>query len=265
MGLPNVLEADVPLLLAEPTINGVDTRMKANPGMIEGGVVSCTGAEFCGFAMVETKGNAERVAKLLEELVVTPQPVRIHWTGCPNSCGQVQVADIGIMGAPARKEVDGKKMAAPGCKIFVGGRIGEDAHLALEPTYTGIPLEDESLIPMLVKILKEEYHGVDRAPSDTSYATAGRSPEATALAAFMAAAAAAAAPVETEAPELSKEEKKAKWLADKAAKKAAEATAAAAAAVVPELTKAEKKEQWLKERDDKKKKVAVTAQNKKED
>merc|ERR1712238_176721 len=296
--LPNVLEADVPLLLAEPTINGVDTRMKANPGMIEGGVVSCTGAEFCGFAMVETKGNAERVAKLLEELVVTPQPVRIHWTGCPNSCGQVQVADIGIMGAPARKEVDGKKMAVPGCKIFVGGRIGEDAHLALEPTYTGIPLEDESLIPMLVKILKEEYHGVDRAPSDTSYATAGRSPEATALAAFMAAAAAAAAPVETdEAPELSKEEKKAKWLADKAAKKAgagatavvapveltkaekkekwladkaaakkaAEATAAAVAVAVPELTKAEKKEQWLKERDEKKAALVAAAANKEEE
>merc|ERR1712238_464012 len=245
MGLPNVLEADVPLLLAEPTINGVDTRMKANPGMIEGGVVSCTGAEFCGFAMVETKHNAERVTKLLEELVVTPKEMRIHWTGCPNSCGQVQVADIGIMGAPARKEVDGKKMAVPGCKIFVGGRIVEDAHLALEPTYTGIPLEDESLIPMLVKILKEEYHGVDRAPSDTSYATAGRSPEATALAAFMATAAAAAAPVETdEAPELSKEEKKAKWLADKAAKKAAGAGATAVVAPVPELTKAEKKEQW---------------------
>lgn len=185
--LPNVLEADVPLLLAEPTINGVDTRMKANPGKIEGGVVSCTGAEFCGFAMVETKHNAERVAKLLEELVVTPQPVRIHWTGCPNSCGQVQVADIGIMGAPAKKMVDGKKMAVPGCKIFVGGRIGEDAHLALEPTYKGIPLEDEELIPLLIKILKEEYKGVDRADDDISFTTIPRTPEATSLAAFMAA------------------------------------------------------------------------------
>mmetsp|Transcript_18289 Transcript_18289/g.20373 ORF Transcript_18289/g.20373 Transcript_18289/m.20373 type:complete len:801 (-) Transcript_18289:186-2588(-) len=185
--LPNVLEADVPLLLAEPTINGVDTRMKANPGKIEGGVVSCTGAEFCGFAMVETKGNAERVAKLIEELVVTPQPVRIHWTGCPNSCGQVQVADIGIMGAPAKKMVNGKKMAVPGCKIFVGGRIGEDAHLALEPTYSGIPLEDEELIPLLIKILKEEYKGVDRADDDISFTTIPRTPEATSLAAFMAA------------------------------------------------------------------------------
>ena len=23
-----------------------------------------------------------------------PKPLRIHWTGCPNSCGQVQCADI---------------------------------------------------------------------------------------------------------------------------------------------------------------------------
>mmetsp|Transcript_8971 Transcript_8971/g.10392 ORF Transcript_8971/g.10392 Transcript_8971/m.10392 type:complete len:894 (-) Transcript_8971:355-3036(-) len=282
--LPNVLEADVPLLLAEPTINGVDSRMKANPGKIEGGVVSCTGAEFCGFAMVETKHNAERVTKLLEELVVTPEPMRIHWTGCPNSCGQVQVADIGIMGAPARKEVDGKKMAVPGCKIFVGGRIGEDAHLALEPTYTGIPLEDESLIPLLVKIIKSEFKGVDRAPDDISYSAAGRSPEATALAALIAAEE-AAAPVEPEAPELSKEEKKAKWLADKAAKKAGgtavaapvemtkaekkekwladkAAKKAAEAAAKPELTKAEKKEQWLKERDEKK---AAAAAKKEED
>lgn len=40
----------------------------------------------------------------------------------PNSCGQVQVADIGIMGGPARKldPETGKMMAVPGCKIFVG-------------------------------------------------------------------------------------------------------------------------------------------------
>jgi len=62
-------------------------------------------------------------------------------------------------------------MAVPGCKIFVGGRIGEDAHLALEPTYTGIPLEDDELIPLLVKILKEEFKGVDRVPVDASAAS----------------------------------------------------------------------------------------------
>ena len=80
----------------------------------------------------------------------------------PNSCGQVQVADIGIMGGPARKEVNGKMMAVQGCKIFVGGRIGEDAHLSMDPVMEGIPLDEEDLIPALVKILKDEFGAVDK-------------------------------------------------------------------------------------------------------
>jgi ferredoxin-nitrite reductase len=66
------------------------------------------------------------------------------------------------MGAPARKEVDGKSVAVPGCKIFVGGRIGEDAHLSMEPVRSGIPLDEDNLIPVLVEILKAEYNAVDR-------------------------------------------------------------------------------------------------------
>jgi ferredoxin-nitrite reductase len=29
----------------------------------------------------------------LEAQLHLPQPVRIHWTGCPNSCGQAQVIE----------------------------------------------------------------------------------------------------------------------------------------------------------------------------
>ena len=158
--LPNVDEAKIDDLLAEPAVN--NSRLQVNPGMIEGNLVSCTGAEFCGLALIETKNNAEALTKKLESLVKVDRPVRIHWTGCPNSCGQVQVADIGIMGAPARKEVDGKSVAVPGCKIFVGGRIGEDAHLSMEPVRSGIPLDEDNLIPVLVEILKAEYNAVDR-------------------------------------------------------------------------------------------------------
>ncbi len=87
-------------------------------------------------------------------------------TRSPNSCGQVQVADIGIMGAPARKmdPEKGKPVAVPGCKIFVGGRIGEDAHLAEEPYVTGIPLAQEDLLPVLVDIMKKEFGARDKAP-----------------------------------------------------------------------------------------------------
>lgn len=165
--LPNVDNDKLDELQAEPAFSA-GSRFKINPGKIEGNIVSCTGAQFCPLALIETKSYAESLGEKLEKLVTVDRDIRIHWTGCPNSCGQVQVADIGIMGAPARKmdPESGKAKAVPGCKIFVGGRIGEDAHLALDPAKTGIPLDDEDLLPTLVDILKKEFGAVDAAPKE---------------------------------------------------------------------------------------------------
>ena len=128
--LPNVRDEDVPSLLAEEAF-GDGKRMKVEAGNIEGGIVSCTGSQFCGLAMIETKQTAERYASILEDLVETDRTIRIHWTGCPNSCGQVQAADIGLMGCPARQKdpETGKPMAVPGVNVFVGGTIGEEGSL----------------------------------------------------------------------------------------------------------------------------------------
>jgi ferredoxin-nitrite reductase len=159
--LPNVDAAMVGDLLKEPALSEPNSRLKVNAGMIEGNMVSCTGSQFCGLGLIETKQTAEDIVKQLENLVVVDRPIRIHFTGCPNSCGQVQVADIGIMGGPAKKTMsDGTSMAVPGCKIFVGGRIGEDAHLALEPVKDKLPMED--LIPELVSIMKSEFGARDK-------------------------------------------------------------------------------------------------------
>jgi len=66
--LPNVKSADVAGLLSSPAF-GKGTRLSVTPGLIEGGVVSCTGSQFCGLALIETKQTAERYAALLEDLV----------------------------------------------------------------------------------------------------------------------------------------------------------------------------------------------------
>jgi len=47
------------------------------------GLVSCTGSQFCGFALIETN-RAQAMIKALSAELSVPQPVRIHWTGCPN-------------------------------------------------------------------------------------------------------------------------------------------------------------------------------------
>jgi hypothetical protein len=63
------------------------------------------------------------------------------------------------MGAPAKKldPVSGKSKAVSGCKIFVGGTIGEHMNLSLDPYVSGIPLDEEDLIPVLVDILKTKF------------------------------------------------------------------------------------------------------------
>ena len=78
--LPNVDDDKIDSLLKEESL-GNGSRLKVNPGFIEGNTVSCTGAQFCGLALIETKVHAESIAKTLEELVTVDRPVRIHWTG----------------------------------------------------------------------------------------------------------------------------------------------------------------------------------------
>ena len=66
------------------------------------GLVACTGNQFCGFSNIDTKRQAWRVAEHLEATFDFPADVRMHWTGCPNTCGQIQVGDIGLLGTQVR-------------------------------------------------------------------------------------------------------------------------------------------------------------------
>ena len=57
-----------------------------------------------------------------------PKDVRMIWTGCPNSCAPVQVADIGVMGCQV-KDPSGAKGMVPGVNIFIGGTVGQNGHI----------------------------------------------------------------------------------------------------------------------------------------
>jgi ferredoxin-nitrite reductase len=87
------------------------------------GCVSCTGVEFCNLAVAETKN---RMMQLVEQLEATSgwykDKIRIHFSGCPSSCGQHQIADIGFRGA--RTKVNGEMVDA--YDAFIGGRLGQN-------------------------------------------------------------------------------------------------------------------------------------------
>jgi ferredoxin-nitrite reductase len=144
--IPNISDLRLATFLTEPLLE----RFSLDPGLLTRSLVSCTGAEFCNFALIETKNRALAMIKSLEEELIFTKPVRIHWTGCPNSCGQPQVADIGLMGTKTRK--NGKTLE--GVDIYMGGKVGKDAHLGTCVT-KGIPCED--LQPVLQDLLIKHF------------------------------------------------------------------------------------------------------------
>ena len=89
--------------------------------------VACTGSEFCKLALTETKGFARWLTRELEErLPDFGEHLRLNITGCPNSCGQHWIADIGIEGK--KMKVDGRMVDA--YYLCVGGSVGEFASIA---------------------------------------------------------------------------------------------------------------------------------------
>jgi ferredoxin-nitrite reductase len=144
--IPNIAAENMATLLTEPLL----AKFTPNPTPLQRALVSCTGAQFCNFALIETKNKAVDLISQLDAQLNIPRGVRMHWTGCPNSCGQPQVADIGLMGTKARK--DGKTVE--GVDLYMGGKVGKDAHLG-SCVQKGIPCED--LKSVLTSILIEQF------------------------------------------------------------------------------------------------------------
>ncbi|MGD6856992.1 nitrite/sulfite reductase [Bacillus infantis] len=114
--IPNIPEENVEALLQEP----IFSRITINPNSFIGHAVSCTGIEYCNLALVETKERMRVIAEELDNRITLDVPVRIHMVGCPNSCGQRQIADIGLQGMKVRNE---NKEMVEAYEIYVGGTL----------------------------------------------------------------------------------------------------------------------------------------------
>jgi sulfite reductase (ferredoxin) len=116
--IPNVRRERTAALARE--LEDAGLRLDASP--FWRGTVACTGTEFCKLALTETKGFARSLVDELERrLPGFDQHVKIHVTGCPNSCGQHWIADIGIEGK--KTKVDGRLVDA--YYFCVGGAVGK--------------------------------------------------------------------------------------------------------------------------------------------
>ena len=91
------------------------------------GAVACTGSEFCKLAITETKAFTRWLVEELEDRLPTfDQELRLNVTGCPNSCGQHRLADIGLEGKKIK--VNGQMVDA--YYFCLGGAVGKYAGFA---------------------------------------------------------------------------------------------------------------------------------------
>jgi sulfite reductase beta subunit-like hemoprotein len=117
------------LILNIPERNLVDLKKELDdagldyaPSNFRQGCVSCTGIEFCNLAVAETKNRMiDLVGQLETQSGWYKGKIRIHFSGCPSSCGQHQIADIGFRGA--KTKVGAELVDAYDC--FIGGRLGQ--------------------------------------------------------------------------------------------------------------------------------------------
>jgi sulfite reductase (ferredoxin) len=148
----NVPPARVPEL--EREVHGGGLRLEGSP--FRRGAVACTGSEFCKLALTETKGFARWLVEELEaRMPGFEEHLRINITGCPNSCGQHWIADIGIEGK--KLKVDGHLVDA--YYFCVGGAVGKHQAVARPIGYRVAASE----VPEAVERLLRAYLGERRA------------------------------------------------------------------------------------------------------
>ncbi len=123
------------------------------------GAIACSGTEFCKLAITETKSFSRWLVEELEErLPGFEQHLKLHVTGCPNSCGQHWIADIGLEGKKIK--VDGKMQDA--YYFCVGGAVGLHQSIARPIGYRCLATETPDAIERLLLNYLDE-----RLPAET--------------------------------------------------------------------------------------------------
>ncbi len=117
--LRNLSEEQVPVVFDRLTA----LDMASPSAELVSDVVACPGADTCNLAVTQSRGLADAIEKELHaEGLAEVGGLRINISGCPNSCGQHHVADIGFQGAERRAH--GK--SAPGYTMLLGGFVGQE-------------------------------------------------------------------------------------------------------------------------------------------
>jgi sulfite reductase (ferredoxin) len=120
--MQNLVVVNVPLINADSLAKELDAiGLRVGGSAFYRGTIACSGTEFCKLAITETKTFSRWLVEELEErLPGFDQHLKLHVTGCPNSCGQHWIADIGIEG----KKLKVQDRFVDAYYFCVGGALG---------------------------------------------------------------------------------------------------------------------------------------------
>jgi sulfite reductase beta subunit-like hemoprotein len=152
--LLDIAEKNLQALKQELDASGFDYH----PSWARKGILACTGIQFCKLAIAETKNRAKELDDYLSKTVEMDDPVRISVTGCPNSCGQHQICDVGLEGSLVT--IDGVRREA--FQVFLGGGVG--AHETLGRR-VGVRIPSEELAESMARLFSRYKN--DRLGSET--------------------------------------------------------------------------------------------------
>jgi ferredoxin-nitrite reductase len=163
----NLLVSDIPdsdIAAAAAAIEAMGLTIRASA--IRGGLVACTGNVGCKFALADTKRHGLALADYLDTRIALDTPLNIHLTGCPNSCAQHAVGDIGLL---ATKVDAGGDAEIEGYHVMIGGGSGAEQRLGRE-LFQSVPAE---ALPERIAAILQAYLA-HRQEGESFYAFAGR-------------------------------------------------------------------------------------------
>ena len=117
--IPNI--PDSKLKAAKAALESAGLGWQAS--LIRGGAAACTGNRHCKYANADTKSHTIALIEHLEARLTLDTPLNIHTTGCPHSCAQHYIGDLGLLAC--KVQVSEGADPVEGYHVFVGGGFGE--------------------------------------------------------------------------------------------------------------------------------------------
>ena len=146
----NLILSDIPDAAVDPVKAGIERLgLHWDASHVRGALVACTGRAGCKFAAADTKRHALEIADYLEPRLTLDHPLNIHVTGCPNSCAQHYLGDIGLLGAGVEVGDD----VVEGYHVYVGGGYGDTRGIGRE-VRRGVPAADT---PAVIETMLRAY------------------------------------------------------------------------------------------------------------